>query len=182
MPTQLHTHGTSGICAACGVEASGLPRKKKKAQKTRPGDVAQSKCKSVTHFQLWQTNILRATPNCLPNQIWQWFKEGQLTWLALGDDQAARSRRVEKLIALRVLQSPRRLRWGRSTAKFLVALARVRAAGNITFSPHTRKNDPCRRTMPAANPHSTDLPCGASGVGVVGMPFCWAGALEKLRE
>ena len=44
---------------------------------------------------------------------------GQLTWLALGEDQAARSRRVEKLIALRVLQSPRRLRWGRSTAKFL---------------------------------------------------------------
>ena len=57
-------------------------------------------------------------------------KEGQLTWLALGDDQAARSRRVEKLIALRVLQSPRRLRWGRSTAKFLTEPSRVRAGGN----------------------------------------------------
>lgn len=93
---------------------------------------------------------------------------GQLTWLALGEDQAARSRRVEQLTALWVLWSPRRLRWGRSTAKFLVELARVRAVGNIFYTyTHISKW--------GCNPERT--PC----MEIYWPLKCWAEALEKLR-
>jgi hypothetical protein len=56
---------------------------------------------------------------------------GKLTWLALGEDHAALSRRVEQLTALLRFVKPWRCPMGTLAAQFLTTVARVRAATNL---------------------------------------------------
>ena len=59
----------------------------------------------------------------------------KLTWLALGEDHAALSRRVEQLTALLRFVKPWRCPMGTLAAQFLATVARVRAVTNLGTDP-----------------------------------------------